>query len=1016
VKRIHLTLLWTDFTIPVSELHAGGNTFIFHKTHSDKNDDYLYIGIDNSVSYGHSRRSSDGGKTWTTQSLNTLNATGEYMMRLLLLKETTQTATVWTPEKIADPQHLIGYSGIVNGTASPYFIMELDPYAIDPLQPFNVHIKAAKDPQARWLDEDNNPLALKSTFADGVLSVTVAPSQHLAKVEIPVGKDGKPAASEVRFDYSFPVGATVRQRVNMAPVVSPPKGSPVKRSAQAHLTANGFNLENATVSAAFVTKPALRLVSLRDEYLQKNVLAHPEETHLFLTKIDGKRFGAEDWKVRRVTALSPTSIGVDLALLDPALTARLTISIDARMLQFGLKITNASQSPLSWKTAFPQIGGLQLSQNADNDYYLFPAFGGAIASQNVNLRTFYGDDSAWWQMVDLFSPQGGAGLMLRSLDATGLYKGVAMRKGEFSTGGGTFIRDVVTNSGMASDMSWRNSLGAGPGTSMDFEYLQYTRPPGGSFASPDAAIEMHSGDWHNAMQTYADWAHSVWKWRPFPSQLRDVWNIGTAGWGNNRLYTDDHEWRTDFIHDKTRDAAELGAWWQWSVNGPWQIPKDQLEKKYSALYNSVKTAFAIDPANGKLEYTYNPGDYNYNAGWGGLPALKKELDAIRAGGQLPTFYIDPCLADDNTALGQKYGLQYGIKYSEASPQWKSSAPPFPPSGYVTAYNSWNMCLDAQGYQDFVVQQTTRIVRDTGVSGIRFDQCGFAGIADFNPLHQHIFAEPGQNARLQATARLCLLTHQSVDKIEPGFVLMTEAPGYDHLAANLEGAIDYESTRNVFDGFRPVPLNVFRFYFPECKLFDLRNSRDLHGEDWRFWNATGTFGYLYLALYHRILKENGDAFGGRNVTPLAPSLAQDIYANQFKSGGKTITLLYNASGFTVDKPLLAAPAPSGFHYFDLLHGQNITPQNGTIAMELPPDKAAAIALLPKVLSVRKTAGGWQVQLNRAVPDAAVALCGADGAELSRQTITGTKVLLNAPAKGDAVYVKLFSGKYLLDATH
>ena len=56
-------------------------------------------------------------------------------------------------------------------------------------------------------------------------------------------------------------------------------------------------------------------------------------------------------------------------------------------------------------------------------------WGGVIASQNTNFRSFYGDDTAWWQMATLFSPTGGGGLLLRSLDENGMFKGIALRKG-----------------------------------------------------------------------------------------------------------------------------------------------------------------------------------------------------------------------------------------------------------------------------------------------------------------------------------------------------------------------------------------------------------------------------------------------------------------------------------------------------------------------------------------------------------------------------------------------------------
>lgn len=1002
---------WTDFIIPVSELHIGKNTFVFHKDHSDKNDDYLYIGIDNSVSNGNSQMSLDGGKTWTDKSLNTIKATGEYMVRLLLLKETPRTFAIWTPQKITDPHHLIGYAGVDKTDKSASLNLELDDFQIDPSQPLVINTRnRIFAPAIRFYNKDGESITGITLHNAASDNIAFLPGQTLTRVEIPLDDAGNPMASEVRFDYSQPIG-TKSHRINMAPIIQPVKGKAINRAQKVLLTANGFTVQNATQIAQYETKPNLRLVSLRNEYLQKNVLAHPEETHLFLTDVNGKKYGAEDWNVQGVKVLSPTQIQVKLALPQAGLSALFTVSVDAQKMSFGLKITNDSKSTLSWKTAFPQIGGLELSQNPDNDYYLFPIWGGAIASQNVNLRTIYGDESAWWEMTDLFSPEGGAGLMLRSLDTTGLYKGVAMRKGEIPDADGTFFRDVSTGY-MDPDMGWANSLKAGPGTSMDFEYLKYTRQPGGSFAPPDAAIEMHSGDWHNAMKTYADWAHKVWKWRPFPSKLHDIWNIQGAGWGQSPLYKDG-KWRTDFVDDKA-DVSELMSWWQWSKKGPWQVPMDQLETELGeSFFKAYKSYWVINPATGKLEYPLNRGDYEYNTDWGGLPALKNELQAIRDGGQMPMFYMDPILADDNTELGHKYGPKYGIM----NPFWKASgyaSEKKTPPGYVGSYGGYCMDLDNQWYQDFLVNQTTRIVRDTGVDGIRFDEFGHRGYTNYNTKHTQIFAEPGQNAWLQAISLVCKRVHESVDKIEPDFVLTTEFPGYDHLAANLEGSINYESISHVFDGFRPVPLNVFRFYFPESKPFDLDNKNTPHGEEWRFWNASGAFGHLHPPIYHRILKENSDAFDSKNVTPLVPTLAEDIYANRFEGGGKTITLLYNASGFTVDKPLITAPAKNGFHYFDLLNGQEITPQNNAITMKLHPDKVAAIALLPKVLSVSKTADGWQVQLSHAVPESSVSICSADGTELSQHSVTGTKVLLRTSVDGSNLYIKLFSGKYLVDA--
>src|SRR5690606_4279937 len=120
------------------------------------------------------------------------------------------------------------------------------------------------------------------------------------------------------------------------------------------------------------TSPRLRLTSLYNEYLQKNVLADPDQTHLFLIETNGKRYGAEDWTVQDIKSISPTKAELSLVLPEANLAAKLIISTDEQKMNLGLTVTNTAPKEQSWKTVFPQIGGLQLSQNADADYYLFP--------------------------------------------------------------------------------------------------------------------------------------------------------------------------------------------------------------------------------------------------------------------------------------------------------------------------------------------------------------------------------------------------------------------------------------------------------------------------------------------------------------------------------------------------------------------------------------------------------------------------------------------------------------------
>jgi len=59
-------------------------------------------------------------------------------------------------------------------------------------------------------------------------------------------------------------------------------------------------------------------------------------------------------------------------------------------------------------------------------------------------------------------------------------------------------------------------------------------------------------------------------------------------------------------------------------------------------------------------------------------------------------------------------------------------------------------------------------------------------------------------------------------------------------------------------------------------------------------------------------------------------------------------------------------------------------------------------------------GSEVTLSRIPENAAIALCDAEGKVLSRQNVNGPKVLLKALNVENAIYIKLFSSKYLVDA--
>ena len=75
---------WYDFELPKADFVRGVNEIILHKAQSDKNDDYLYLGIDESQARGNSSVTFDG-QTWLSHALTVPGGKGEYMIRLYLI-------------------------------------------------------------------------------------------------------------------------------------------------------------------------------------------------------------------------------------------------------------------------------------------------------------------------------------------------------------------------------------------------------------------------------------------------------------------------------------------------------------------------------------------------------------------------------------------------------------------------------------------------------------------------------------------------------------------------------------------------------------------------------------------------------------------------------------------------------------------------------------------------------------------------------------------------------------------
>jgi len=155
-------MAWFDFALPKEEFVRGRNDIVFRKAPTPatkaKADDYLYLGIDNTASRGNSAVSFDGGRTWQEDRLNSIGATGEYMVRLVLLSGERQFESVWQAGNLTDPAGVIAYAGQRPGTNE--FRMEWAVHALDASQPVVAVVRTAGAVRCAlsWLDAEGQPL------------------------------------------------------------------------------------------------------------------------------------------------------------------------------------------------------------------------------------------------------------------------------------------------------------------------------------------------------------------------------------------------------------------------------------------------------------------------------------------------------------------------------------------------------------------------------------------------------------------------------------------------------------------------------------------------------------------------------------------------------------------------------------------------------------------------------------------------------------------------------------------
>ena len=913
-------------------------------TKVDDGDDFIYPSVDRSVGNTASSVSRDGGKTWSRDWNRAQHQhCGEFMMRLKLSSVGEQGTAEWTAGDgiVGDSEKLFAYAA----DEGECFRLELRKHW-DKSQPLVLEFSADPDTIFSAVDEKGN-------------SVDFIRSGNKLSF-----KTGLPFAVECRNGRVQSVKASFTparewpiDRPDMTPEVSAPAGKRSSIVPTCRINGPAAILENEAIRAEFQLAPALALKSLFCAEVNKNILKAADETRIFRIHADGRTYDARDGKV---TSVKPLSNGFQAVVLleEPKLECTVSVIAERDELRFKLDVVNCGNSVADFALAFPHLDGITLSAKPENDFYLFPFGGGIIGGENCHFRSAYGQNDAWWQMVDLFSRTSGGGVYLRSDDPEASYKFLNLRKGKGVKHPDLYRLCTGTTPGFfESEHHWPHALSEGDYAGMAIDYAERPYAPGVKVALPDGVIGTHAGSWKPAMKRYADWAAGVWSRAPFPGKLTGQWNY-RAGRGLGSPLWKDGKYDTSYQgkhHKRPADIWELCSWWTLSKSLYWKLPFEEIGRFAKDPWVE-KVLVWRDPATGEKVLSYALGDYDgYNPQWGGLPAFRQHIRDLKNAGQVALLYYDAVLMDasaKNVKMVPEFAvINHQYKCAPAHDVANPTAPP----GIVAKYHQYAMCVNAEKFADYTINDVVRVVEETGADGVRLDEFGGGGHLCYSTMHKHIFSNEGWgNPVLQAVACILRGIREKLGQSGKEVLLLTEFPGHDMLVSALDGALCYDGiSRRSFA--RPAQINLLRFYFRNCKLFEIVEDAGDHKPapwDLWLWNAVGVYNSgEYPDHIRALLLDNNDAFDYGELEPLVDTVCGGVYANRFTSGRKRIWTLFNAAGHTVNQPLLKPEHDGDVHYVELTTGRELALRDGMLSCLMRPQSAIAIGEYPRYISMK-----------------------------------------------------------------
>ncbi|MGC8743105.1 MAG: DUF6259 domain-containing protein [Verrucomicrobiia bacterium] len=452
---------------------------------------------------------------------------------------------------------------------------------------------------------------------------------------------------------------------------------------------------------------------------------------------------------------------------------------------------------------------------------------------------------------------------------------------------------------------WYNIGKNDNGGNYSLEYIEQTIQPEDKWNCAPVLVSAVPGDWKDQFAKYIEWKNTWYRnYSARPEWFKKVFTLVTCHpIGNLNIINE-----LNNAYDKfgACDYAHLFGWAITEQYGRWG--------DYSHFFQ-----FGKNDADGKKNF-------------------KDIIGRIQSSDVPVGLYLDGYLVSPTSVEPAGYEReQWGIRNE---------------NGALEKYygDCLSMCPYAKGWQDYIANVYKRVAVDLEPSGLYIDEFGrnIENRICYATNHNHSVPSgmsPGEG----------ILLRKIREAVPSNIVLYTEFIPSDVASQFIDGSFSYlypvaylgnkdwwlnqMNKETSHERFAPHYINLFRFAFPDFKIFQIVYDVPQTNGNWfllkfPFFNGEGyclkgvtqtdcdsratAFYRKVFAIQHKY----ADAFSSQDVEPLVKTEYPHLFANRFSAPNYTLWTLYNANYKTISGKLLRVKHVKGKQYYDLWNNRPV----------------------------------------------------------------------------------------------